>query len=136
MSQSSAGSIESVLQEGRKFAPRAEFTARANISSEAEYEKMWNRAKDDPAGFWGELAENLTWFKKYDSVLSGNMPDTKWFNGGKTPRCSASIGISRRGEKTKPPSSGKENRAIRACSVIKTFIVKSVSSPTYSSHSE
>ncbi|MDA0834887.1 MAG: acetate--CoA ligase [Planctomycetota bacterium] len=83
MSQSSAGSIESVLQEGRKFAPRAEFTARANISSEAEYEKMWNRAKDDPAGFWGELAENLTWFKKYDSVLSGNMPDTKWFNGGK-----------------------------------------------------
>ncbi|MFN0196695.1 MAG: acetate--CoA ligase [Planctomycetaceae bacterium] len=83
MSQGSAGSIESVLQEGRKFAPRAEFTARANIKSEAEYQKMWDRAKDDPAGFWGELAENLHWSKKFDQVLSGEMPDTKWFVGGK-----------------------------------------------------
>ncbi len=83
MSQGSAGSIESVLQEGRKFAPRAEFTARANIKSEAEYQKMWDRAKDDPAGFWGELAENLHWSKKFDQVLTGEMPETKWFVGGK-----------------------------------------------------
>jgi acetyl-CoA synthetase len=44
---------------------------------------MWNRAKDDPAGFWGDLANQLHWFKKWDQVIQGSMPDTQWFVGGK-----------------------------------------------------
>ncbi|MDA0282103.1 MAG: hypothetical protein O3B86_02000, partial [Planctomycetota bacterium] len=56
--------IESVLHEDRKFPPPAEFTANAHISSEEQYQEMWNRAKDDPAGFWGDLArENIDWFQ-------------------------------------------------------------------------
>jgi acetyl-CoA synthetase len=78
-----AASIESVLQENRKFPPPPEFAAQAHISSEAQYQKMWQRAKDDPAGFWGELASHLVWAKKWDSVISGKMPETKWFVGGK-----------------------------------------------------
>jgi acetyl-CoA synthetase len=78
-----AASIESVLQENRKFPPPPEFAAQAHISSEAQYQKMWQRAKDDPAGFWGELAAHLVWAKKWDSVISGKMPETKWFVGGK-----------------------------------------------------
>ncbi|MBD3674355.1 MAG: acetate--CoA ligase [Planctomycetaceae bacterium] len=76
--------IESVLQEDRKFPPSSEFSAQANISSEQQYLEMWNKGKDDPAGFWGELAkENLAWFKEFDSVMDGEMPETKWFTGGK-----------------------------------------------------
>ena len=75
--------IHSVLQETRSFPPSADFTRQANISSEAQYQQMWNQAKDDPAGFWGELAGNLHWFKKWDHVIKGEMPDTKWFVGGK-----------------------------------------------------
>ena len=75
--------IESVLHESRKFPPSAEFTAQANISSQEQYQQMWNKAKDDPTGFWGEMAENLDWFQKYDQVLEGKMPETKWFTGGK-----------------------------------------------------
>ena len=76
-------SIESVLQENRKFPPSAEFSEAAHISSEEQYQEMWQKAKDDPAAFWGEMAENLDWFKKWDSVLDGDMPNTKWFTGGK-----------------------------------------------------
>jgi acetyl-CoA synthetase len=76
-------SIESVLQENRKFPPSAEFSADAHISSEKQYQEMWQKAKDDPAAFWGEMAENLDWFKKWGSVLDGDMPNTKWFQGGK-----------------------------------------------------
>ena len=76
-------SIESVLQENRKFPPSAEFSEAAHISSEEQYQEMWQKAKDDPAAFWGEMAENLDWFKKWDSVLDGDMPNTKWFQGGK-----------------------------------------------------
>ncbi|MCH8828039.1 MAG: acetate--CoA ligase [Planctomycetes bacterium] len=79
----STNSIESVLQETRRFAPPAEFAANAHINSEEQYQQMWQRAKDDPAGFWGELAtENLEWIKPFDTVLEGKMPETKWFTGG------------------------------------------------------
>ncbi|WP_166825529.1 acetate--CoA ligase [Thalassoroseus pseudoceratinae] len=74
--------IESVLQETRMFPPPADFAAQANISSEEQYQAMCQKAKDDPAGFWGEMAENLDWFKTWDTVLEGDMPETKWFSGG------------------------------------------------------
>jgi len=76
--------ITSVLQETRRFAPSPEFSAAAHIKSEEQYEEMWQRAKDNPAGFWGELAGQLHWFRKFDKVLEGAMPETKWFVGGKT----------------------------------------------------
>ncbi|OYW22614.1 MAG: acetyl-coenzyme A synthetase, partial [Planctomycetales bacterium 12-60-4] len=76
--------IHSSLQETRQFPPSAEFVEQANVSGEDQFQKMWQRAKDDPAGFWGELAEeNLVWSKKFDKVLEGQMPETKWFTGGK-----------------------------------------------------
>ena len=75
--------IQSVLQETRSFPPPADFVKQANISTEAQYQQMYNQAKDDPATFWGELANNLHWFKKWDHVLQGEMPETKWFVGGK-----------------------------------------------------
>ncbi|MDA1230910.1 MAG: acetate--CoA ligase [Planctomycetota bacterium] len=83
MTQQGNQNIQSVLKETRSFAPPATFSANAHISSEQQYEAMWNRAKDDPAGFWGEMAANLDWFRRWDTVMQGHMPDTKWFTGGK-----------------------------------------------------
>ena len=83
MTQPGNQNIQSSLKETRTFAPPATFSANAHISSEQHYEAMWNHAKDDPAGFWGEMADNLDWFCRWDSVLQGHMPDTKWFVGGK-----------------------------------------------------
>jgi len=76
--------IESVLQETRLFPPSPEFSQAAHISSEEQYEQMWQRGKEDPAGFWGDLAKTeLDWFKPFDTVMEGQMPETKWFSGGK-----------------------------------------------------
>ena len=75
--------IQSVLQETRSFPPPADFVKQANISTEAQYQQMYDQAKEDPATFWGELANNLHWFIKWDHVLQGEMPETKWFVGGK-----------------------------------------------------
>ncbi len=45
---------------------------------------MWNRAKDDPAGFWGDLAlTELDWVEPFQTAMQGKMPDTQWFVGGK-----------------------------------------------------
>ena len=75
--------ITSVLKEARVFPPPPAFAARAHVKSLAEYEKLWNRAKDDPAGFWGEQAASLHWFKPWQKVLAWKEPHAEWFSGGR-----------------------------------------------------
>src|SRR6185312_11265831 len=75
--------ITSVLKESRLFPPPADFVAKAQIKSQAEYEKLWNRAAEDPDGFWAEQAESLTWMRRWDRVLEWQEPHSKWFVGGK-----------------------------------------------------
>jgi acetyl-CoA synthetase len=79
---SPASNITSVLKEKRLFPPSPDFAARAHIKSLAEYEKLWQRAKDDPEGFWGEQAKELSWFKPWTKVLTWNEPFAQWFVGG------------------------------------------------------
>jgi acetyl-CoA synthetase len=64
----------------------ADFAAQANVSAE-QYKEMYQRSVDDPAGFWGEQADQyLTWFKKWDTVLdwsfAGDDLHINWFKGG------------------------------------------------------
>jgi len=47
-----------------------------------EYERMYAEAAADPAAFWAKQAEELHWFKKWDTVLEWNEPFAKWFVGG------------------------------------------------------
>ncbi len=85
MSQTSSGQISTVMQEGRKFPPSAEFTAKARIKTIEEYQKLWEEAKSDPEGFWGKIAkEELHWFKPFTKVLEWNEPFANWFVGGET----------------------------------------------------
>jgi acetyl-CoA synthetase len=81
MSDTSA--IESVLSEERVFPPPAEFSANAHIKSFEEYERIYEEAAKDPAAFWAKQAEDLHWFRKWDSALEWNEPFAKWFVGGK-----------------------------------------------------
>jgi acetyl-CoA synthetase len=79
------GSIDSVLQETRVFPPPAEFARAAHVPSLADYQALWERARDDPAGFWSELARaRLHWFRPFDTALEWDPPHAKWFSGGQT----------------------------------------------------
>src|SRR5947208_39345 len=79
---SPADKITSVLKETRSFAPPPEFAARARVKSLAEYEALFDRAAKDPAAFWAEQAERLTWARRWDKVLEWHEPHAKWFVGG------------------------------------------------------
>src|SRR5688572_14088174 len=83
-SHTSSSAIESTLQEHRLFPPPAEFAARARINSREQYDQMYRESIDQPERFWGRMAEELHWFKKWDRVLEWNAPYAKWFVGGKT----------------------------------------------------
>ena len=45
---------------------------------------MLKRALEDPEGFWGEVADGLYWFKRWDKVFEWNYPNFTWFKGGTT----------------------------------------------------
>lgn len=83
MSSSAGTNITSVLKETRVFPPSAEFSAQAHVKSLAEYETLWQRARDQPEAFWAEQADELHWFKRWDKVLEWKEPHAQWFVGGK-----------------------------------------------------
>jgi acetyl-CoA synthetase len=84
MTQPSDGQLATVMQESRRFAPPAEFAARAKIGSMAAYEALWNEAAADIEAFWGKLAAELHWFRPFERVLDWQEPDARWFVGGQT----------------------------------------------------
>ncbi len=55
------------------------------INSLDQYHIEYKKSIDDPEGFWGAIAENFLWRKKWDKVLNWNFKDPKieWFAGGK-----------------------------------------------------
>ncbi len=76
--------IESTQIENRIFPPPAEFAANAHIKSFEEYEQIYNAAAENPEQFWAGAAENLHWFKKWNTVLKWEEPHAEWFVGGTT----------------------------------------------------
>jgi len=77
--------LSSMMQERRVFYPPAELSRKAYIKSLEEYKEIYQRSLDDPEGFWGEAAQQLDWYKKWDKVLVEDFGEGKheWFVGGK-----------------------------------------------------
>ena len=85
MADEASGQIEQVMQEDRMFPPSESFSSQAVIGSVEQYQDLYDRAKNDPNKFWGEIAnEEMHWFEPYQSVLEGSGKDVTWFAGGKT----------------------------------------------------
>jgi acetyl-CoA synthetase len=64
------------------YYPAEEVVKQAYIQ---DYDALYQKAHQDPEGFWAEQAATLDWYKKWDKVLDeSNQPFFKWFVGGKT----------------------------------------------------
>ncbi|MFN5043672.1 MAG: acetate--CoA ligase [Bacteroidota bacterium] len=55
------------------------------IRSEAAYRQAYKQSVENPEQFWATVAENFSWKKKWDKVLSWNFeePKVEWFAGAK-----------------------------------------------------
>jgi propionyl-CoA synthetase len=54
----------------------------------SRYDEVYARSINDPEGFWGEAAEDIHWYKKWDKVLdASNPPFYRWFPGGSLNTC-------------------------------------------------
>ncbi len=77
--------IESLLEEKRVFNPPKDFARKAYIKNLDEYREIYKNSINDPASFWEEKADQISWFKKWKKAYSWD-PDKvicKWFEGGK-----------------------------------------------------
>jgi acetyl-CoA synthetase len=84
MSQQKA--IESIMKEARRFAPPEGFKAKAYISSEEEYRRIYEESVRDPPKWWESKADELEWFgKDWKRVFEWDMDEVRftWFKGGK-----------------------------------------------------
>ena len=70
--------IETLLDEQRRFPPPNTFTAHAHVRDITPYE----RAQQDPEGYWADWAKQLEWSRPWDRVLEWKPPHAKWFLGG------------------------------------------------------
>jgi len=77
--------ITSMMGEKRVFNPPEELSKQAYIKSWDEYRQIYQRSLTDPEGFWGEMAEQLDWYRKWDRVLVADFKEGRhqWFTGGK-----------------------------------------------------
>ncbi len=77
--------ITSMMEEKRVFPPPKELSEKAYIKSMDEYKKIYKESIENPEKFWGEMAEQLDWYKKWDKVLVEDFVEGKheWFVGGK-----------------------------------------------------
>lgn len=80
-----AKGITSMMEEKRVFYPPKELSEKAYVKSMDEYKALYKKSIEDPEGFWGELGEQLDWYKKWDKVLVEDFKEGKheWFVGGK-----------------------------------------------------
>src|SRR6202171_2880699 len=52
------------------------------------YEDAYRRSIADPEGFWGNAAEDVHWFRRWDRVLDRSRdPLARWFTGALTNTC-------------------------------------------------
>jgi len=71
--------VEKDPQQENVFWPSEALKERAWVSDESVYDN----ARADPKGFWAKHAEELHWFKRWDTVYEFAPQAYKWFTGGK-----------------------------------------------------
>jgi acetyl-CoA synthetase len=62
---------------------------RAYLRSMEEYERLYRRSLEDPAGFWAEQARTIEWYHPWTTVLDADYEaiDFSWFGGGRLNAC-------------------------------------------------
>ena len=58
------------------------------------YNEAYEQSIHDPDGFWGKIAEDCHWYKKWDRVLDdSNKPFYRWFSGGEMNTCYNAVDV-------------------------------------------
>ena len=67
------------------FHPSPQWSAHAHIKNMDQYQEIYDSSLRDRDAFWANIAERITWYKKWDTVSNVDFKkaEIKWFEGGK-----------------------------------------------------
>ena len=72
------------LDKDKIFPPSEEFATQSRIKRQQDFDRMYRSSIDEPEKFWGEIAAQFSWHKKWDRVCNlDNKPFIHWFEGAK-----------------------------------------------------
>ncbi|MDX1564462.1 MAG: AMP-binding protein, partial [Phycisphaeraceae bacterium] len=71
--------FDDLLHELRHFPPPQAFADQATANDP----DLFQKAAEDPEGYWEQEARQLEWFEPWSKVLEWTPPHCKWFLGGK-----------------------------------------------------
>jgi len=73
------------MSKNKVFKPSGDWIKKSHIDSLEKYEKIYHDSVSNPDDFWGNIANRLKWYKKWDSVsdVDYKKADIKWFLDGK-----------------------------------------------------
>jgi len=56
--------------------------------TDSTFPQLYKRSLEDPSGFWGEIANGIDWFERWETVLDADAtPAARWFSGGVLNTC-------------------------------------------------
>ena len=61
--------------------PSEDYQAKSYVASYEEYQSLYQASLNDPAGFWSQVADELSWQQRGEAVMEGAMPDFSFFPG-------------------------------------------------------
>ncbi|QQE81395.1 acetate--CoA ligase [Alicyclobacillus sp. SO9] len=68
-----------MIAESPLIAPSDGYRNSSYVSDYDEYMKKYNESITNPEGFWNAIADELTWTERSSTVMTGEMPDFKFF---------------------------------------------------------
>jgi acetyl-CoA synthetase len=71
----------SMVEESVKIDPPKSYVEKSYVQSYEEYLTRYKKSIENPAEFWGDIADELVWQKRLSTVIDGHMPDFKFFPG-------------------------------------------------------
>lgn len=72
-----------MISESRLVNPPQNIQDASYIKSFEDYKKMYQKSIENPEWFWESIANELDWMEKWDEVITGKLPEFKFFSGGK-----------------------------------------------------
>ena len=77
-----AGDELHMIQQSRLHFPDPERTRRTSCGSAEAFQALMRKSVETPGQFWAEVAGELEWLRRWDTVQEGDFPHFRFFSGG------------------------------------------------------
>lgn len=76
------GGILQVVSNSKLVYPDEEKVRSTSIGSSEAFQELLKQSQEDPAKFWDRAARELVWYEPWNEIISGQLPDFRFFTGG------------------------------------------------------